>query len=82
MKKIIMLIIIAITLVGCNKVGKVGKVGDLRYHHSTYTQEVYVVLNEKGEEKFLLDMYVESCLSTYKRNGTYGKEVQIKSRIN
>lgn len=78
MKKIIMLIIIAITLVGCNKNGRVG---DLRYHHSTYTQEVYVVVNEKGEEKFLLDMYVESCLETYKRNGTYGKEVQIKSRI-
>ena len=73
MKKLFVIGLLALSMVGCGN--KEVKVGELRFSHTTYTNEVYVVINEQGDEKYLLDIYVDDCINTYKERGTYGKLV-------
>lgn len=79
MKKLLLIGLLALSMVGCGN--DMVKVGDLRYSHSTYTQEVYIVIRENGDEAYVLDEYVEECINTYKEHGTYGKEVKLGKRI-
>lgn len=79
MKKIIILILTGIALVGCERTGKVG---DYEYSHFVMTgrfhEDVFRIITESGEEKLVLERYLEESINTYKQNGTYGKKVVLK----
>lgn len=79
MKKILVLGSLLLALTGCGN--DMVKVGDLRYSHTTYTEEVYIVVRENGDEAYVLESNVEWCLEQYKERGTYGKLVPQGKRI-
>ena len=79
MKKLFVIGLLALSMVGCGN--DMVKVGDLRFSHTTYTEEVYIVVRENGDEAYVLESNVEWCIEQYKEHGTYGKEVPAGKRI-
>lgn len=57
-------------------------VGDYYFSHVTYTEEVYVIVRENGDEAYCvgLDNLIHS-LEVYEKNGTLGKKVPAGKSI-
>lgn len=85
MKKIfkhLIIILTAVIFTACGGETPVGKVGDVRFSHTTYQDEVYIILRENGQEAYVVGRdNVDWSISVYKENGTFGKEVQITKII-
>lgn len=79
MKKLLVALLLGLTFVGCGNEVDMVKVGDVRFSHTTYTDEVYIIVRENGEEAYVVGRdNVEWSIDVYKEHGTFGKEVPVK----